>query len=219
VTIGSDFLVDRIIIERMHMKRTFAYPLLLLVLMTGCKASPPQPVTVPEPVLKRLGQPLEHAVPYDIDTTTRLGRFLVARGYFVPWTPDRPKDIYNLDIRLSSTTSLPNGTNVPYTLSVKAKPFVRGTELRLATYRVEKVLAVIMKKQPKALRGKAVRFALKVEYQVTPLLPGMPPIKEVVASVEVDYDAEKGNVLQVAGLEKVAKAVKNAVEQALKAGR
>ena len=201
------------------MKKTFAYAFLLLVLMTGCKASSPQPMTVPEAVLKRLGQPLEHAVPYDIDTKTRLGRFLVARGYFVPWTPDRPKDIYNLDIRLSSTTSLPNGTNVPYTLSVKAKPFVRGTELRIATYRVEKVLAVKMKKRPKALRGKADRFALKVEYQVTPLLPGMPTIKEVAASVEVDYDVQQGKVLQVAGLEKVAKAVMKAVEQALKAGQ
>jgi hypothetical protein len=201
------------------MKSTLAYAFLLLVMITGCKASSPQQVTVPEAVLTHLRQPLELAVPYDIDAKTRLGRFLVARGYFVPWTPDRPKDIYNLDIRLSSTTSLPNGTNVPYTLSVKAKPFVRGTELRLATYRVEKVLAVKMKKQPKAFRGKADRLALKVAYQVTPLLPGMPPLKEVDASVEVDYDAQTGKVQQVAGLEKVAKAVMKAVEQALKADR
>jgi hypothetical protein len=219
VTIGSAFLIDRIISERMIMKRTFAYAFGLLILMTGCKASSPQQVAVPDAVLKRLGQPLEHTVPYDIDTTTRLGRFLVARGYFVPWTPDRPKDIYSLDIRLSATTSLPNGTNVPYTLSAKAKPFVRGTELRLATYRVEKVLAVNIKKPPKAFKGRVDRFALKVEYRVTPLLPGMPPIKEVVASVEVDYDAQQGKVLQFAGLEKVAKAVMKAVEQSLKAGR
>lgn len=190
----------------------------VLALLAGC-SSKPQEGAIPEAVTKHLARPLELSVPYDVEVTSKLGKFFVAKGYYVPWTPDGMVGIYDHNIRLNSYTTLPNGTNVPYTLSDKAKPFVRGTNLLLATYQVEQVLSFKMKKPPKSVRGKVDRYGLKVQVKVDPLLPGMPPVEGVTASVEVDHDIQSGKVLQVGGLAGMTKAVRKAVETALKGGQ
>jgi hypothetical protein len=200
------------------MTRTIPVLFAALALLAGCSKTPQQ-ATIPEAITKHLARPIEHSVPYDVEVTSRLGKFLVAKGYYVPWTADGTVRVYDHDIRLNSYTTLPNGTNVPYTLAEKAKPFVRGADLRIAAYQVEQVLSVKMKKPPKAVRGKVDRYGLKVQVKVDPLLPGMPPVKSVTASVDVDYDLATGKVLQVAGLADLAKTVRKEVEKSLKNGK
>ena len=204
--------------EMMVMRSTVLSALIALVLSTGCSPSP-QTAAVPDPVMQHLARPLDYAVPYDVDASSRLGAFLVARGFYVPWINDSSVRYYDHELRLNSYTTLPNGTNAPYTLAEKARPFVRGTNLQIATYRVEKVLSFKMKKPPKAVRGKVERYVLKVQVRVDPLMPGMPPVRSLTASVDVDYDSASGTVLKVDGLAGLAKTIGKEIDGSLKGGR
>lgn len=197
--------------------RSMVFLCVLSIMAAGC-SRPVDTAAVPEPIAQRLAQPMEHSVPYDVEVTSGLGRFLVARGYYVPWTPDGPTRIYGQDIRLNSYTSLPNGTNVPYTLSEKAKPYIRDKSIRLATYQVEQVLSARKKTPPKAAGGTVDRYRLTVQVRVDPLLPGMPLVRGMTASLDVDYDAHKGKVLQVRGLTGLSQSVRKAIEKSLKGG-
>lgn len=201
------------------MLRTIPLLFAALALLSGCKSSSQPTATVPEPIMKHLARPQEHSMPYDVDVSSRLGKFLVAKGYYVPWTSDGTTRVYDQNIRLNSYTTLPNGTNVPYTLAEKARPFVSGMNLRIASYQAEQVLSFKMKKPPKAVRGKVDRYGLKVQVKVDAVLPGMPSVKSVTASLDVDYDIATGKVLQVGGLADLAKSVRKEVEKALKGGK